>query len=585
MSQLTYDKDHFYLDGEPFQIRSGSIHYFRHVPEYWYDRLKKLRAAGFNTVETYTCWNLHERKEGEFDFTGMLDLAKFLDLAAELGLYAIVRPGPYICAEWDFGGLPSWLLNYPKMQIRCMDPLFLEKEKRYLDRIFEIVRPRQITKGGNVLMVQVENEYGSFGNDHTYLAHLADYYRASGIDTLIFTSDGGCDWMLGGGTIPGVLATANFGSRWKDDFAALKAFRPDQPCMCGEFWEGWFDSWYQPHHRREPDDVAELYDEMLGAGGNVNFYMFTGGTNFGFHNGANQYDEYYPQTTSYDYDAMLTEAGDLTPRFFAVRAVSEKHAGQLPPIDVDNSKKAAYGEIALTQSVPLLDALTQISTPVKSVYPLTMEELGVDFGFTLYETVIDYAVEERELEIEPLRDRVHVFVDGKFVGIKERDRRNDEICIHVPKDRPVKLSLLVENMGRVNYGVKMRENQKGLPGGARLGQQYLFGWTMYPLTMENLNELCFTDGAKPTDSPIFLRGELEISGEPADTFIRLPGFTKGFVVVNGFNLGRYWNPAGPQKTLYLPAPILREGKNEIIVFESDGYEAPRILSEALPDIG
>lgn len=584
MSRLTYDKDRFYLDGEPFQIRSGSIHYFRHVPEYWLDRLKKLRAAGFNTVETYTCWNLHERKEGEFDFSGMLDLAKFLDLAAELGLYAIVRPGPYICAEWDFGGLPSWLLTYPNMRVRCMDPLFLEKEKRYLDQIFAILRPRQITQGGNILMVQVENEYGSFGNDHVYLAHLAEYYRACGIDTLLFTSDGAGDWMLGGGTIPGTLAAANFGRRWQEEFGVLKEFRPEQPCMCAEFWEGWFDSWYQPHHRREPDDVAELYDGMLGAGHNVNFYMFTGGTNFGFHNGANDYEKYYPQTTSYDYDAMLTEAGDLAPRFFAIRAVNEKYAGKLPPIDVDNSKKAAYGEIALTQSVRLADALDQISAPVHCAYPMTMEELGADFGFVLYETVVDYAVEDRPLEIEPLRDRVHIFIDGKFAGIKERDRRNDEVRVTVQPGSSVKISLLVENLGRVNYGVTMSDNRKGLPGGARLGQQYLFGWTMYPLTMDDLSGLRFVDGAQ-ADCPVFLRGELEISGEPADTFIRLPGFTKGFVVVNGFNLGRYWNPAGPQKTLYLPAPILREGQNEIIVFESDGYETPTILSEALPDIG
>ncbi|MBR5519952.1 MAG: beta-galactosidase, partial [Clostridia bacterium] len=465
-------------------------------------------------------------------------------------------------------------------------PLFLEMEKRYLDQIFAIVGPRQITKGGNVLMVQVENEYGSYGNDHVYLAHLADYYRACGIDTLLFTSDGACDWMLGGGTIPGVLATANFGSNWKDNFAELKDFRPDQPCMCAEFWEGWFDSWYTPHHRREPDDVAELYDGMLGSGGSANFYMFTGGTNFGFHNGANQYDKYFPQTTSYDYDAMLTEAGDLAPRFYAVRAVNEKYADEpLPPLTVKNSAKAAYGSISLTSAAPLLDSLKALTEPVQCAYPMTMEELGVDFGYTLYETVIDYAVEDRPLEIDPIRDRVHIFLDGKLVGIKERDRRDDEVRINVPKGGSVKLSLLVENMGRVNYGITMSDNNKGLPGGARLGQQYLFGWTIYPLPMDDLSKLPFGEVPSEVSGPIFLKGDLVIEGEPADTFLRPEGFTKGFIMVNGFNLGRYFNPAGPQKTLYLPAPLLREGHNEIIVFESDGFEAPVISSEAEPDIG
>jgi len=584
MSILTYDKEGFYLDGEPFQIRSGSIHYFRHVRGYWRDRLMKLRAAGFNTVETYTCWNLHERKEGQFDFTGMLDLAHFLDLAAELGLYAIVRPGPYICAEWDFGGLPSWLLNYPNMRIRCYDPLFLEKEERYLDKIFEILRPRLITNGGNILMVQVENEYGSYGNDKKYLTHLADYYKKSGIDTLLFTSDGPSELRMGAGSIPGVLATGNFGSGWQANFATMKRLFPDMPCMCAEFWEGWFDSLYTPHHRREPDDVAELYDGMLGAGGSVNFYMFCGGTNFAFNNGANYYDKYLPQTTSYDYDAMLTESGDLAPRFWAVRAVNEKYAGKLPPVDVADSPKAAYGEIALTESADIFSCLDTISEKHESAFPLTMEELGADFGYTLYTTHINYQINNEPLIISPIRDRVHIFVDGELRGIKERDRRDDEVRITVPEGGSVRVDLLIENMGRVNYGDKMEDNRKGLIHSARLGLQYLYGWEMYPMTMEELSGITYNknDGFK---GPAFLRGNLHIEGTPCDTFVNTTALKKGFIVVNGFNIGRYYTGVAPASTMYIPAPLLHQGDNEILVFETDGYEKPVLVSVDTPDLG
>ena len=584
MSIFTYDKDGFYLDGEPFQIRSGSIHYFRHVREYWRDRLMKLRAAGFNTVETYTCWNLHERKEGQFDFTGMLDLAHFLDLTAELGLYAIVRPGPYICAEWDFGGLPSWLLNYPNMRIRCYDPLFLEKEERYLDQIFEILRPRLITNGGNILMVQVENEYGSYGNDKKYLTHLADYYKKSGIDTLLFTSDGPNELRMGGGSIPGVLATGNFGSNWKVNFETMKRLYPDQPCMCAEFWEGWFDSLYHPHHRREPDDVAELYDGMLGAGGAVNFYMFCGGTNFAFNNGANYYDKYYPQTTSYDYDAMLTESGDLAPRFWAIREVNEKYAGTLPAVDVSDSPKAAYGQIVLNESADLFDCLEAVSEKKQSAFPLTMEELGADFGYTLYTTYINYQITDQPLIIDPIRDRVHIFVDGVFRGIKERDQRDDEVLITVPEGGRVRVDLLIENMGRINYGDKMEDNRKGLVRSARLGLQYLFDWEMYPMTMEDLSGIKYSEAAS-FRGPAFLRGNLHIDGTPCDTFVNTTAFKKGFVVVNGFNIGRYYTGVAPASTMYIPAPLLREGDNEILVFETDGYEKPVLASVDTPDLG
>lgn len=585
MGTFGYQNEQFILNGEPIQILSGSIHYFRVVPEYWRDRLEKLKQCGFNTVETYTCWNLHERREGEFDFSGILDFGKFIDIANELGLLCIIRPGPYICAEWDYGGLPSWLLTHRDMRIRCMDEKFLEREKRYLDKIFEVVRPRLITNGGNVIMVQVENEYGSYGNDHEYIDYLADYYRQSGIDVPLFTSDGPGNLFYGGGTRKGLLATGNFGSHWEESFKFMKDYYPNQPAMCAEFWEGWFDTWYDPHHRREPDDVAEQLDGMLSAGGSVNFYMFCGGTNFAFNNGANYYDVYSPQTTSYDYDAALTEAGDLTKRFFDVRRVAEKHFGKLPELTVCDTPKKAYGKLSLTESASLFDNLNNISSPVRCSYTKSMEELGCDFGFTLYSAVIDYPVVEK-LIIEPIRDRALIFVNGVFKGVKERDRRNDEITIENYRGETTRIDILMENMGRVNYGTTMSDNEKGLIGGARIGQQQIFGWTMYPLSMDNLANLEFINSVLiNNESPSFLKANLVIHDIPCDTFLRLDSFHKGFVVVNGFNVGRYWTDAGPQKTLYIPAPVLKQGNNEIIVFELHGCSEAVIEFTDAPDLG
>ena len=290
MSRLTYDQNQFYLDGNPFRIVSGTIHYFRVVPEYWEDRLKKLRAAGFNCVETYTCWNLHERKEGKFDFEGGLDIARFVRTAKDLGLYVILRPGPYICAELEFGGLPSWLLTYQKMHLRCYDEEFLSKVSRYYKELFGQLRPYFGENGGNIIAVQVENEYGSYGNDKEYLRAVAKIYGENDVHELYFSSDGPTQLMLTGGTLPEYLATANFGSHVKESFGALREFRPGQPAMCTEYWNGWFDHWYEAHHLREGDDTAKTMEEMLADGGSVNMYMFHGGTNFGFTSGANHED-------------------------------------------------------------------------------------------------------------------------------------------------------------------------------------------------------------------------------------------------------------------------------------------------------
>ena len=586
MGILTYNDKTFLMDGQPYTIVSGAMHYFRIPREYWRDRLTKLKECGFNTVETYTCWNLHEKEEGVFDFSGMLDVAAYADEAASLGLNLILRPGPYICSEWEFGGLPAWLLKYGDMAIRCNDTLYLEKVRRYYRALFDELRPRLSTNGGNIIMVQIENEYGSYGNDKDYLNAVVDIYRECGVDVTLFTSDGACWWMLGGGTLPDYLCVANFGSHPKENFDMLEKFRPNQPKMCGEYWCGWFDHWYEDHHVREPEELAGLFRDMLEAGASLNFYMFHGGTNFGFMNGANHGGKYEPTITSYDYNALLSEAGDMTPAYYAVRKINEEFFGPLPPLTAKNSEKAAYGPVEMTEECFILDAAPAMAEPVFSAAPKYQESIGQNWGFTLYSTVVKGPREEMVLRADEINDRAVVFMDGEWKGLFERSRRADRVTVELGRDESVKMDILLENMGRINYGPEMRD-RKGMVG-IRFGQQNHYGWAMTPLTMtpDQLEKIPFRakDGVGVKKSS-FLRGTLTVDGEPKDTFIRLDGFHHGFVAVNGFNLGRYYNDAGPQKTLYCPAPMLKSGDNEVIVFEMDSSDRNEILFTDTPDLG
>lgn len=584
MGILTVQGKDFLMDGQKTTIISGSIHYFRVLPEYWEDRLKKLKACGFNTVETYTCWNLHERREGKFDFSGRLDIGKFLDIAKGLGLNAIVRPGPYICAEWDMGGLPSWLLNYPKMNLRCHDRIFLEKVRNYYKALFEYITPRLSTNGGNLIALQIENEYGSFGDDRKYMQAIKEITIENKADCLLFTSDGATKSALGGGMLDNVLATVNFGSKPAENFNVLKKLRPNQPLMCMEYWNGWFDHWYEKHHTRISTDTAQVLDEILSIGASVNFYMFHGGTNFAFTNGANFDGEYRPTVTSYDYDCPVSECGDLTPKYYEVKAVLEKHFGRAPELNVKNLPKKSYGEVILEKAAGLTDNLNNLSKPVENAVPLTMEELEQDFGFVLYSTIINGPLEENPLEIDGLHDRAQIFINGELRGIKERtNRRNDTITIKLEQGERLKLDILVENMGRVNYGPKLMD-KKGIVGGVRVGQRKHFGWTMYPLPLDDIRVLRYKITDKGVDMPTFLSGRINID-RVADTFVRLDGFTKGVVFVNGFNIGRYWNSAGPQKTLYVPAPLLKKGENNFVVFELEHCDTNKINLTDICDLG
>jgi len=585
MGILSYKGTDFLMDGKPYTVVSGAMHYFRIPREYWHDRLLKLKECGFNTVETYTCWNLHEPQEGIFDFSGMLDIAAYAREAQELGLNMILRPGPYICAEWEAGGLPAWLLSYPDMALRCHDARFLEKVRRYYTALFDLLRPMLATNGGNIIMVQIENEYGSYGDDKEYLAAVEKIYLDCGVDVLLYTSDGACNWMLSGGSLPNRLCVANFGSKPEENFADLKKFREGQPLMCGEYWCGWFDHWYEEHHVRDAEELAGLFRDMLKSGASLNFYMFHGGTNFGFMNGANHHDCYEPTVTSYDYNALLSEAGDLTPAYHAVRAINEEFFGKLPPLTVKNLPKKAYGKVRLTEKAGILEAAPYMSDKILSPVPRYQEEIGQAFGFTLYSTEVRTERDELPLIADTIHDRAVFYINGVRKGLYERDRRADQVSLALKRGECARVDILVENMGRINYGPEMPDH-KGLAG-VRFGQQKHFGWEMRRLEMSagQLARIVYSPCSEGVADAAFLRGSFQVEGKPCDTFVRLDGFHNGFVAVNGFNLGRYYNDAGPQKTLYCPAPMLHEGENEIVVFETDGCEINEITLTDTPDLG
>ncbi|MER7357171.1 glycoside hydrolase family 35 protein [Nonomuraea dietziae] len=558
---------------------SGGLHYFRVHPAQWADRLRKARLMGLNTIETYVPWNLHQPRPDRFRMDDELDLPAYLDLAAAEGLHVLLRPGPYICAEWEGGGLPSWLLAEPDLRLRTRDPRYLSAVDDYFARLLTPLQPYLSTRGGPILAIQVENEYGAYGDDTAYLEHLAHSLRRCGVDVPLFTCDQPAD--LSRGALPGILATANFGSRSAQSLATLRAHQPTGPLLSTEFWIGWFDRWGSHHVVRDADQAAQELDELLATGASLNLYMFHGGTNFGFTNGANDKHTYRPTVTSYDYDAPLDEAGDPTEKFTAFREVIAKYA-TVPDEPVPApAAKLAVPAVPLTQSAGLLENAESLGEAVESRHPLTMEELRQDFGFVLYDTTLP-AAGPVLLELEHVRDRAQVFLDGQPVGVLERENHEHAIAFTVPRESSV-LSVLVENQGRVNYGVGIHD-RKGLLGEVLLNGSELAGWTSRPLPLTSLEGLPFAATRTVTIGPAFHRGTFEVV-EAADTFLHLDGWTKGNAWINGFALGRYWS-RGPQRSLYVPAPVLRKGTNEIIVLELHASHHARTVDfKQTPDLG
>lgn len=575
-------RDTFYLDGKPFQIISGAIHYFRVVPEYWRDRLEKLKAMGCNTVETYIPWNVHEPVKGEFQFDGRLDVVGFVKLAKELGLYVILRPSPYICAEWEFGGLPAWLLAEEGMKLRCSYAPYMKHVEEYYKVLIPMLVPLQIDNGGPVLLMQIENEYGYYANDKAYMERMRGLLLANGITVPFITSDGPYRESLNGGTIQGVLPTGNFGSRTEERFGVLKDYTSGGPLMCAEFWVGWFDHWGNGGHMRGnfEESVKDL-DKMLEMG-HVNIYMFEGGTNFGFMNGSNYYDELTPDVTSYDYDAVLTEDGQITEKYRRYREVIRKYA---PVEDVKLStdiRREAYGTLKVEDKVSLFATLNTLSEGVESVHPQSMEILGQNYGYILYHTELDTEEKLEKIRLWEANDRANIFVEEKPVlTLYDRELLSEhEVAVESRQGAP--MDILLENMGRVNFGPRMEKQRKGIAQCVQLNGHIHNNWVQYPLPLTDIAKVDFA-GEYKIGVPAFYRFRFEAE-ELCDTFLELDGWGKGCVFLNGFNLGRFWE-IGPQKRLYIPAPLLKQGVNKIIVFETEGKVTETIELKDEPDIG
>ncbi len=564
------EKNQFYRDGKPIKLISGAVHYFRNMPDTWSDIFKKMKAMGCNCVETYCAWNMHEPSAGHFCFEGNLDIAKFITTAQQYDLMVIVRPGPYICSEWEFGGLPWWLQTDENMEIRCMNKSYIKHFDAYLDRLFDEIRPLLCTNGGPVIMLQCENEYGYYGDDKEYLEYLRDGYRKRGIDVPLFTSDGVGETELLDGTVDGCIPTLNFGSDVEGRFKVHDRLFPDAPKVCMEMWNGWFDAWGdEKHHTTSAESYAQTVEDMLNKG-SLNMYMFIGGTNFGFTSGANHYEKFAPDVTSYDYDAPLAECGDITPKYLALREVLSRFNDEPLPEIPENREKKAYGRVELCESADLLENLDNLSSPIYSDVPLCMERYSIGYGYIAYQSILSRDYADKKLSFESIGDRALVYVENQLQGIVYVN--DEELSVNISAKAGDRLTILVENMGRANFGPKMMR-KKGIAGRLLLDGKIHFKWDVYPLPMDNLSKLDY--GKKPQTKSSFYRGYFDID-EKCDTFLRLDNFTKGFVTLNGFNLGRYWE-IGPQKTLYIPASLLKIGRNEIVVFESDGLKAEPIV--------
>ncbi|XP_030742868.1 beta-galactosidase-1-like protein 2 [Echinops telfairi] len=577
----------FMLEGSAFWIFGGSVHYFRVPRQYWKDRLLKLKACGLNTLTTYVPWNLHEPERGKFDFSGNLDLEAFIWMAAELGLWVILRPGPYICSEVDLGGLPSWLLQDPDMKLRTTYKGFTKATDHYFDHLMSRVVPLQYKHGGPIIAVQVENEYGSYNKDPAYMPYIKKALEDRGIVELLLTSDNKDG--LSKGVVDGVLATINLQSQ--NELNLLTTFLLNaqglQPKMVMEYWTGWFDSWGGPHNILDSSEVLKTVSAIIYAGSSINLYMFHGGTNFGFINGAMHFNEYKSDVTSYDYDAVLTEAGDYTAKYFKLREFFGSLSGSPLPLPPDLLPKTTYEPLMPAYYLSLWDVLKYLGEPIKSEKPVNMENLpvndgnGQSFGYTLYETNIASSGVLSGL----VRDRGQVFVNTVSIGYLDYNKK--QINIPLVQGYTV-LRILVENRGRVNYGENIDDQRKGLIGDLYLDGLPLKKFRIYSLDMKksffqkfDINRWSSVPEV-PTSPAFFLFG-LSVGPSPADTFLKLEGWEKGVVFINGQNLGRYWN-IGPQETLYLPGAWLDPGNNQVIVFE-EKMAGPMIQAVETPHLG
>ncbi|XP_068216121.1 beta-galactosidase-1-like protein 2 [Palaemon carinicauda] len=604
---LVAEGDDFTLNDKEILILSGALHYFRVHPSHWRDTLKKIRAAGMNAVETYVPWNLHEPRQNVYDFgdlgedmSAFLDVRSFIQMAQEEDLFVILRPGPYICAEWEFGGMPSWLLRDPNMEVRTSYEGFKTPLEVYFNNLLPRLVDLQFTRGGPIIAVQIENEYGNFGypdvpHDKEYLEAIKDILTANGFsESLYFTSD---TPLLAGdsGALPGVLMTANFNTYGEENLSLLKEMQPDRPLMVMEFWTGWFDHWLAPFHVRTPvKGFGEMLELILSHNSSVNMYMFIGGTSFGFMAGANTLDiwpHYTPQTSTYDYDAPLSEAGDYTEKYILAKDIMARYNPLEGVVDHPEQPpqrvKASYPEVAISESLDFATLLSQQNSVETDEGTLSMELLpfnegnGQSYGYVVYTAHATLTPNSSLQIINHVRDMAQVLVDGvvmtkPYGGLLDVSSfgfwNGQNKSLAIPgQDEVAEVMIMVENLGRVNFGRPHKyHQQKGLwEGPVLIDGIQVDQWIIHSMELKGSQVTNLTGWipfAGPLETPAMYRGVLHLDGPPQDTFLDMSGWNKGVVFVNGFNLGRYW-VVGPPKTLYLPAPFLREGNNQIIAFE------------------
>ncbi|HSL85603.1 MAG TPA: beta-galactosidase, partial [Bacteroidales bacterium] len=554
----------FLLDDQPFQIISGEMHPARIPAEYWRHRVRMAKAMGCNTIGVYLFWNYHEQEEGVFDFsTGNRNLSEFFRIVSDEGMWLLLRPGPYVCAEWELGGIPPYLLRIPDIRLRCMDPRYMAAVERYMKNLAAEIKPWLITGGGPILMVQIENEYGSYGNDRNSLARLKEIWIENGINVPFFTGDGPTPYMLEAGTLPGCavgLDPGNAHAHWE----LANRINPGVPVFSSETYPGWLTHWGEKWAR---PDTAHLMREvrfLMDNRKSFNLYVIHGGTNFGFTAGANSgYKGYEPDVTSYDYDAPINEQGSPTPKFMALRELIGSYLpkGKKLPSIPDPVPVIEIPAIGMGILTPLWDNLPE---PLHSVQPLSFEAYGQDYGFILYKTEL-IGHKSGKLEVTNLHDYATVFIDGQYIGILDRREGINTIDLPAGKSESPVLEILVEAMGRINFGQHIID-RKGITERVTLNGMTLMNWQIYNLPMNNKFVYDLRSSAKVRNKPgIFFKGNFFID-KAGDTFFDVSLFRKGIVWVNGRNLGRYWD-IGPQKRLYCPGIWLRPGLNEIIIFD------------------
>lgn len=574
--QFSLGKNDFLLDGKPYQIISGEIHPARVPREYWQHRIRMIKAMGCNTVAAYIFWNYHETSEGVFDFnTGNRNIAEFVKLCQQEGMWVLFRPGPYVCAEWDFGGLPSYLLKIPDIKIRCLDSRYMAAVERYVQRLSTAVKELQVDKGGPILMWQVENEYGSYGNDKAYMETLATLWRQNGITVPFYTADGPTPYMLDAGTIKGAAIGLDSGSD-SAAFAQATKHNPEVPAFSSETYPGWLTHWGEKWARPDTNALKEEVEFLLRNRKSFNLYVIHGGTNFGYTAGANTFSptQYQPDLTSYDYDAPIDESGNATVKYHLLRRLVTQYTGATPPAIPASIPHIAIPAFSLQKSHHLFDYPLPV---IKTAQPQPMENFGQNQGLILYKTKL-VGHKSGKLKIWEPHDYALVFLNGKFIDTVHRDGGKWEVDLPKTEVKDPELQILVEGMGHINFAQFMID-RKGITDRVTLNGMTLMNWetTLLPLDEKFVQLPKPNTASQPANQPgYFFTGSFELN-QTGDTYFDMSRYVKGVVFVNGHNLGRFWH-IGPQQRLYCPASWLKKGKNEIIVFDLHATEAQPVAA-------